>query len=180
MCVCSGSNHIRSSSTTLFIATTLLLQSLATKITGMLLELQPGQLLQMLTSEDELRRKVEEALDLIMQHSRDLSADAIIDLDIFNLHATSSSSSAAVGGDKSASSGTGATSAKKASNSSAPGTPSAPSGGGGGQRSDVDDDDDATEDSQPLFWQPGKRGYYSPRPGKLSPERLSAFRNIGR
>ena len=38
--------------------------------------LQPGQLLQMLTSEDELRRKVEEALDLIMQHSRDLSADA--------------------------------------------------------------------------------------------------------
>ena len=40
--------------------------------------LQPGQLLQMLTSEDELRRKVEEALDLIMQHSRDLSADAEI------------------------------------------------------------------------------------------------------
>lgn len=36
------------------------------------------------------------------------------------------------------------------------------------------------EDNKPLFWQPGKRGYYSPRPGKNTPERLNAFRNVGR
>ena len=48
-----------------------------------------------------------------------------------------------------------------------------------------DGDDDAEErvvddDNQPLFWQPGKRGFYSPKPGRVSQERLSAFRNVGR
>ena len=47
------------------------------------------------------------------------------------------------------------------------------------RRSDVEDDDDL-DDKLPLFWQPGKRGYYSPRPGKGSQERLNAFRNVGR
>lgn len=36
------------------------------------------------------------------------------------------------------------------------------------------------DDLNSLFWQPGKRGYYSPQPGKGSAERLSAFRNVGR
>jgi len=31
-----------------------------------------------------------------------------------------------------------------------------------------------------LFYQPGKRGFYSPRQGKCTPERLNAFRNVGR
>ena len=43
----------------------------------------------------------------------------------------------------------------------------------------VDDDEDL-EDNAPLFWQPGKRGFYSPHPGKSSAERLNAFRNVGR
>ena len=36
----------------------------------MLIELQPGQLLQMLTSEDALRQKVDEAVEVIMAHGR--------------------------------------------------------------------------------------------------------------
>ena len=42
------------------------------------------------------------------------------------------------------------------------------------------EDDSDIEDNRPLFWQPGKKGYYSPRPGRNTPERLNAFRNVGR
>lgn len=37
-------------------------------------------------------------------------------------------------------------------------------------------------DDTPLFWQPDKNvpGFYSPRAGKNSPQRLNAFRNVGR
>lgn len=36
------------------------------------------------------------------------------------------------------------------------------------------------EDNTPLFYCPGKQGFYSPRQGKASYERLNAFRNTGR
>lgn len=84
------------------------------------------------------------------REQRELNAEALLDLDIFNLSASGSSS-----GKKK----------KPASQTD--------------RRSDIDDDDDL-EDNAPLFWQPGKRGYYTPRPGKGSPERLNAFRNVGR
>ena len=42
------------------------LQSLASKITGMLLELSPAQLLLLLASEDTLRQRVEEAVELLL------------------------------------------------------------------------------------------------------------------
>lgn len=119
--------------------------SLAPKVTGMLLELSPAQLLLMLTSEETLRQRVDEAVDIILSHGRELSAEALLDLDIFNLSSS----------DK-----------KKKST-------------GTDRRSDVEEEDDL-EDSAPLFWQPGKRGFYSPRPGKNTPERLNAFRNVGR
>ena len=44
---------------------------------------------------------------------------------------------------------------------------------------DFDEDDDS-EDNSPLFYQPGKRGFNSLRQGKCTPERLNAFRNVGR
>lgn len=53
----------------------------------------------------------------------------------------------------------------------------------GSTRSVVDmelDDPDDGEDNAPLFYQPGKRGFYSPRPGKNTEARLNCFRNIGR
>ncbi|XP_053381871.1 E3 ubiquitin-protein ligase UBR5-like [Mercenaria mercenaria] len=128
--------------------------ALAPKITGMLLELSPAQLLVMLTSEETLRQRVDEAVDICMSHNtreqRELNAEALLDLDIFNLSSTGTNS-----GKKK----------KPASQTD--------------RRSDIEDDDDL-EDNAPLFWQPGKRGYYTLRPGKGSPERLNAFRNVGR
>ena len=44
---------------------------------------------------------------------------------------------------------------------------------------DIDDEEDYFDNS-PLFFQPGKSGFYSPRPGKNSAERLNCFRNVGR
>lgn len=41
-------------------------QSLTSKITGMLLELSPAQLLLLLASEDTLRQRVEEAVELLL------------------------------------------------------------------------------------------------------------------
>ena len=36
------------------------------------------------------------------------------------------------------------------------------------------------DESDPLFFQPGKAGFYSPRVGKETPTRLNAYRNVGR
>ena len=44
-----------------------------------------------------------------------------------------------------------------------------------GDAAAVDDDESA-----PLFYQPGKTGFYSPRLGKCTKERLDVFRNVGR
>ncbi|XP_052763231.1 E3 ubiquitin-protein ligase UBR5-like isoform X2 [Mya arenaria] len=137
--------------------------SLAPKITGMLLELSPAQLLVMLTSEETLRQRVDEAVDICMSHNRELrelNAEALLDLDIFNLSSGNNNTSVAGG------SGGGASSSKKKKTAS--------------QSDRRSDDDDDVDDNAPLFWQPGKRGYYTVRPGKGSPERLNAFRNVGR
>lgn len=114
--------------------------ALAEKITGMLLELSPAQLLMLLASEEALRQKVEEAFELIHSHSQDLASEALLDLDVFSL-------TARCGANK-----------KKIENS-------------------ILDD---TEDNAPLFYSPGKRGFYTPRQGRASYERLNAFRNVGR
>jgi len=42
------------------------------------------------------------------------------------------------------------------------------------------DEEFEVDETRSLFWQPGKHGFYSPRPGKNTPERLNAFRNVGR
>lgn len=46
------------------------MQAFASKITGMLLELSPAQLLLLLASEDSLRARVEEAMELLIAHGR--------------------------------------------------------------------------------------------------------------
>lgn len=51
--------------------------NLASKITGMLLELSPSHLLVLLASEDALRAKVEEAADLVA-HSSDMASEALL------------------------------------------------------------------------------------------------------
>ncbi|XP_035430151.1 E3 ubiquitin-protein ligase UBR5 isoform X5 [Spodoptera frugiperda] len=114
----------------------------AGKITGMLLELTPAQLLVLLASEDALRQKVREAMDLIVMHP----SEAILDLDVFSLSERGGGAAGGAGG----AAGTSA---------AAPAPP---------------------DDAAPLFYSPGKRGYYSPRQGRATPERINAFRNVGR
>ncbi|KAL7984136.1 hypothetical protein Chor_002706 [Crotalus horridus] len=98
----------------------------ASKITGMLLELSPAQLLLLLASEDSLRARVDEAMELIIAHGRKRhgSSRSVVDMEL--------------------------------------------------------DDTDDGDDNAPLFYQPGKRGFYTPRPGKNTEARLNCFRNIGR
>ncbi|XP_069676360.1 E3 ubiquitin-protein ligase UBR5 isoform X2 [Periplaneta americana] len=117
----------------------------ASKITGMLLELTPAQLLMLLASEDALRQKVEEAMELILSHGHELASEALLDLDVFNLSERG----------------------KK-------------SGSGASRSSETEEPQEDSEDNAPLFYSPGKRGFYSPRQGKASFERLNAFRNVGR
>lgn len=101
--------------------------SLASKITGMLLELTHAQLLLLSASEDALRQKVDEAVDLILAQGRDHTPEY---------------------------------------------SPS---------HQDTDEGGEEPEDaSAPLFYQPGKRGFYSPRQSRPGLERLNAFRNVGR
>lgn len=50
----------------------------AGKITGMLLELSPAQLLMLLASEDALRQRVDEAMELIVSHGQDLASEALL------------------------------------------------------------------------------------------------------
>ena len=126
--------------------------SLASKITGMLLELTPAQLLTLFASEDTLRAKVDEAVDIILSHGREPSSESLFELDMFNPSRNSQSSANAT---------------KNTTNAS-------------GRPVDVDMDEDDEEDNAPLFYQPGKRGFYSPRQGKGSTERINAFRNVGR
>jgi E3 ubiquitin-protein ligase EDD1 len=45
-------------------------KAFARKITGMLLELSPSQLLLLLASEDTLRTRVDEAVELLLKKSR--------------------------------------------------------------------------------------------------------------
>ncbi|XP_022088728.1 E3 ubiquitin-protein ligase UBR5-like isoform X2 [Acanthaster planci] len=136
--------------------------SLASKITGMLLELPPARLLLLLSSEETLRERVDEAVDIILGHGREESSESsLLDLDIFSLSDRGSSgpSSGPTHQDK----------------------PKAGSGGEGPRPDESEDGEEGTElDNEPLFYQPGKRGFYSPRPGKNSTERLNCFRNVGR
>lgn len=109
----------------------------------MLLELPPPQLLILLASEDTLKSRVDEAVDLILTNSREIPGEALLDLDVFNFNKNGSSSAS-----------------KKPQES--------------------DEWSGGDSDASPLFYQPGTAGFYSPRQGKSTPERLNAFRNVGR
>ncbi|XP_066251195.1 E3 ubiquitin-protein ligase hyd isoform X7 [Euwallacea similis] len=118
----------------------------AGRITGMLLELSPAQLLLLLASEESLRSKVEEAVEMILAHSQshaDMGSDSLLD---FERGSRKSSGSRGVNSDNSV----------------------------------LEEGASEEEDIAPLFYCPGKRGFYAPRQGKATFERLNAFRNVGR
>ncbi|KAI1289573.1 E3 ubiquitin-protein ligase UBR5 [Halotydeus destructor] len=131
--------------------------TLASRITGMLLELAPAHLLTLFASEEALRVKVDEAAQILINHDRETSANnnptesSLFDsLEMFSLGRSSNS---------------GKSQTAQAAQQVVTEAP-------------VDEEEE--EDNAPLFYQPGKRGFYSPRQGKCTPERLNAFRNVGR
>ncbi|XP_017873446.1 PREDICTED: E3 ubiquitin-protein ligase hyd isoform X2 [Drosophila arizonae] len=99
----------------------------AAKITGMLLEIPTPQLLSVLSSDETLRQKVNEAVEII---NFKLKSE-------INMQSQQKKS------------------------------PSAAT-------------EPIEDDNEPLFYSPGKRGFYTPRQGLASFERINAFRNIGR
>ncbi|XP_015788176.1 E3 ubiquitin-protein ligase UBR5 [Tetranychus urticae] len=140
--------------------------TLASRITGMLLELSPHHLLTLFASDESLRAKVDEAVDIILTHGRDQNSNSNSSndnpdgLDIFNLSRTPN-----VNLSPSVTKSSGSSSANQSS---------------GNLRQGALEDDDEVEDNAPLFYQPGKRGFVSPRQGKCTQERKNAFRNVGR
>ncbi|XP_067616130.1 E3 ubiquitin-protein ligase hyd isoform X2 [Eurosta solidaginis] len=103
----------------------------ASKITGMLLEIPTPQLISILSSEDALRQKINEALEIITCKQKSEANNLLTQtqkkmIPIVLLEQCQ------------------------------------------------------IEDNEPLFYSPGKRGFYTPRQGYGSYERINAFRNIGR
>ncbi|XP_055611780.1 E3 ubiquitin-protein ligase hyd-like isoform X2 [Uranotaenia lowii] len=126
----------------------------APKITGMLLDLPATQILMLLASEESLRQKANEALEIILSRQR-IEIDSLVAAGVSG--SSSAGSSNNVAGDQQVGGGSGI------SKKSGPVL--------------------ILEDCQldaPLFYSPGKRGFYSPRQGYPSSERLNAFRNVGR
>ena len=48
------------------------------------------------------------------------------------------------------------------------------------EKMEVDLSREQAEDNAPLFYSPGKRGFYSPRMARPTEIRMNAFRNVGR
>ncbi|KAK4337375.1 hypothetical protein RND71_043332 [Anisodus tanguticus] len=147
--------------------------NLANKITGMLLELPPAILLTLFSSEEALRNKVDEAAEIVFTYNKDnvsnsnlvtnntLPPNSSVSANVSSaLHMNSSSDLLDLDIFNLSSNSRSSTLNKT-------------------RTLDYDEDEDS-EDNSPLFYQPGKIGFNSLRQGKCTPERLNAFRNVGR
>lgn len=139
----------------------------AQKITGMLLEIPQSQLLSILGSEENLRLRSDEAMEIIMYRQRSdigktcckcLKTEMLQDFNSFTVDALIENN---LGGASGAQSNSNPTSSKRLNPV-------------------VVLEECPLEDNAPLFYSPGKRGFYSPRQGLASCERINAFRNVGR
>lgn len=138
----------------------------------MLLELSPAQLLMLLASDEALEQRVNEAVAVILGTWFRPCSLAYTQRFLHSLTGQSQlgqgrelPSDAILEMDLLFNMGT-----RKTSALPAPGTST------GSDADDLIDEDD----SAPLFYCPGKQGFYSPRQGKATSERLNAFRNVGR
>jgi hypothetical protein len=132
----------------------------AAKITGMLLELRSSQIQQLINNIILFRQRVDECLILLINSTNSTTNESNIDNSTFtssiNVNLTPSSSTATT-------------------TTSTTTTPI--------NRS-IEQKEDPVDNS-PLFWCPNKQitncaVFYSPRGGHDTPERLNAFRNVGR
>ncbi len=115
----------------------------AEKITGTLLEgLPKPQLQRIINVDDDLRLKVEEAMNILTSHStREIQQNDTL--------TTTTTTTTAVANERLL-------------------------------NNKISSFDKQLNEYAPLFWQPDKKGVYAPRPGKYTPERLTAYWNFGR
>lgn len=152
----------------------------ASKITGMLLDLPATQWIMLLSSDETLRQKANEAMATItMRHRTD--RDGIGSASGNNNN--NQQSSAPVSLNISSSATLNIISSDASPNSQQ----QAPQGSGSTSQQApkklnpiVVLEDCQIDDNAPLFYQPGKPNFYSPRQGYPSFERINAFRNVGR
>ena len=184
--------------------------NLAGKITGMLLELTPAQLLLLLASEDSLRQRVEEAVDIILAAEPGAGLASAGSSSASNLVPVSSSAPGGQGGQETAEPHPGQDSSLSPldtvfnlATSHAPSLPvvsvppplpshaaspsilaSKAAAHHSHHASPASSQDklelELGDENAPLFYQPGKRGFYTPRLSRPSETRLNAFRNVGR
>ena len=150
--------------------------SVAGKITGMFLELSPAQIVFLLASEDTLRSRVDEAVDMIFRSGNEQQASQNPSPSGSNLSANPGASPVSTANPVAVSSDHSLLPDLEIFNLSKSKEETEKSG----ETSQTATNESAVEDNLPLFYSPGKRGFYSPIQGKATPERLNAFRNVGR
>lgn len=151
--------------------------SQASKITGMLLDLPPTQWIMLLSSDETLRQKANEAMALISFRNRmDREGNAG---SVGNNNNVQQSASVSLNISSSAT-------LNIISTDAPPSSQQQPSQGSSLQQNPkklnpvVVLEDCQIDDNAPLFYQPGKPNFFSPRQGYPSFERINAFRNVGR
>lgn len=169
--------------------------SQASKITGMLLDLPPTQWIMLVSSDETLRQRANEAMALItFRHRMDRDASGSGNsgnsgnnnnnpqLSSVSLNITSSATLNIIStSDQSPNLGGGSNNILQQSQGS--GSSSQQSGSTKKLNPIVvleDCQNLTVDDNAPLFYQPGKPNFYSPRQGYPSFERINAFRNVGR
>lgn len=151
----------------------------AGKITGMLLDLPPTQWIMLVSSDETLRQRANEAMALItFRHRMDREANASGSnnsapppLPTVSLNIGSSATLNIISTEPPQESSSQQT---QGSSSSQPGSSNKK------LNPIVVLSDCQIDDNAPLFYQPGKPNFYSPRQGYPSFERINAFRNVGR
>ncbi|KAG5682285.1 hypothetical protein PVAND_011645 [Polypedilum vanderplanki] len=163
----------------------------AAKITGMLLDLPPTQWIMLVSSDETLRQRANEAMALItFRHRMDRDGSSAnssgsgnnnnpqlptVSLNITGSASLGSATLNIISTDSSQ--GNSSINAQQGSSSS--------SSQQGSKKLNpivvLEDCQNLTvDDNAPLFYQPGKPNFYSPRQGYPSFERINAFRNVGR
>lgn len=159
----------------------------AGKITGMLLDLPPTQWIMLVSSDETLRQRANEAMALITFRQRmdrestssvsgnnnpqlpasvSLNISSSATLNIISTDSPQETNSQQAQGSSSSSSTSSANTQQQGTSKKL--------------NPIVVLSDCQIDDNAPLFYQPGKANFYSPRQGYPSFERINAFRNVGR
>jgi len=149
--------------------------ALSSRITGMLLELTPGQLLLLCASEESLRQRVQEAMDILTSTGENTLTNQ---QSLTSGNSQSEGLPSAVGGANQPGASNSAFSSVTRSNSGSVKDLTSSQSQGGNKTDNTEQVIDG--ETLPLFHQPGKQGYYAPVLGNGSVTRLNAFRNVGR